>query len=52
MPAEFEQGTFNGRTIIWKAGWKFSARNPFVGIGANAFRLLVSRELQEPMSHG
>jgi len=52
MPAEFEQGTFTGRTIIWRAGWEIFRAHPFVGIGANAFRLLVSRELQEPIRMG
>ncbi len=52
MPAEFERGTFTGRTIIWRAGWEIFRAHPFVGIGANAFRVLVSRELQEPIRMG
>jgi len=52
VPAEFEQGTFTGRTIIWKAGWEIFCAHPFVGIGANAFRVMVSRELVEPIRMG
>ena len=52
MPAEFEQGTFTGRTIIWKAGWEIFRAHPFAGIGANAFRIMVSRELAEPIRMG
>jgi len=52
VPAEFEQGTFTGRTIIWKAGWEIFRAHPFVGIGANAFRVIVSRELAEPIRMG
>lgn len=52
LPAEFEQGTFTGRTIIWKAGWEIFRAHPFFGIGANAFRVIVSRELEEPIRMG
>src|SRR6266852_2473213 len=52
VPTEFEQGTFTGRTIIWKAGWEIFRAHPFVGIGANAFRVIVSRELGEPIREG
>jgi len=52
VPTEFEQGTFTGRTIIWKAGWEIFRAHPFVGIGANAFRVIVSRELAEPIRMG
>ena len=52
LPTEFEQGTFTGRTIIWKAGWEIFRVHPFVGIGANAFRVMVSRELAEPIRMG
>ena len=52
VPAEFEQGTFTGRTIIWKAGWEIFRAHPFFGIGANAFRVMVSRELAEPIRMG
>ena len=52
MPTEFEQGTFTGRTIIWRAGWEIFRAHPFVGIGANAFRIMVSRELEEPIRMG
>lgn len=49
VPNEFEQGTLTGRTIIWEAGWEIFHEHPFVGIGANAFRLIVSRVLEEPI---
>jgi len=52
VPTEFEHGTFTGRTIIWKAGWEIFRAHPFVGIGANAFRVIVSRELAEPIRMG
>ena len=52
VPTEFEQGTFTGRTTIWKAGWEIFRAHPFVGIGANAFRVIVSRELAEPIRMG
>jgi O-antigen ligase len=49
MPTEFAQGTLTGRTVIWKAGWELFRDHPFLGIGANAFRLIVSRVLAEPI---
>ena len=49
LPNELEQGTFTGRTIIWRAGWEIFRVHPFLGIGANAFRLVVSRVLAEPI---
>ena len=49
LPSEFEQGTFTGRTIIWKAGWEIFREHPFLGIGVNSFRLIVSRVLREPV---
>jgi O-Antigen ligase len=52
VPTEFEQGTFTGRTIIWRAGWEIFRMHPFFGIGANAFRVMVSRELAEPIRMG
>lgn len=52
VPTEFEQGTFTGRTTIWKAGWEIFRAHPFVGIGANAFRIMVSRELSDPIRMG
>jgi O-antigen ligase len=52
VPTEIEQGTFTGRTIIWKAGWEIFRAHPFVGIGANAFRVIVSRELAMPIRMG
>ena len=52
LPTEFTQGTFTGRTIIWKAGWEIFRSHPFFGIGANAFRLIVSRVLTDPIHLG
>ena len=49
VPNEFAQGTLTGRTVIWKAGWELFRTHPFLGIGANAFRLIVSRVLAEPI---
>jgi O-antigen ligase len=49
VPSEFSQGTLNSRTVIWSAGWKIFREHPLVGIGANAFRLEVSRILAEPI---
>jgi O-antigen ligase len=49
LPTELEQGTLTGRTIIWKAGWEIFRAHPFLGIGANAFRVIVSRVLAEPI---
>ena len=49
MPNELEKGTLTGRTVIWKAGWEIFRAHPFVGIGANAFRVIVSRLLAEPI---
>jgi O-antigen ligase len=49
VPTEFAHGTLTGRTIIWKAGWELFREHPFLGIGANAFRLIVSRLLTEPI---
>ncbi|MGB2900717.1 MAG: O-antigen ligase family protein [Candidatus Acidiferrum sp.] len=49
LPSEFTQGTLTGRTIIWKAGWEIFRVHPFLGIGANAFRPIVSRVLAEPI---
>lgn len=49
VPSEFEQGTFTGRTVIWKAGWELFRSHPFLGVGTNAFRLVVSRILAEPI---
>ena len=52
LPTEFAQGTFTGRTIIWKAGWEIFRSHPFFGIGANAFRVIVSRVLTDPIRLG
>ena len=49
MPDEFAQGTLTGRTIIWKTGWDLFRANPYLGIGANTFRLIASRLLAEPI---
>jgi len=49
VPGEFEQGTFTGRTVIWQAGWELFRSHAFLGVGSNAFRLVVSRVLAEPI---
>ena len=49
VPDEFEHGTLTGRKIIWSAGWEIFREHPFVGIGSNAFRVVVSRVLAEPI---
>jgi O-antigen ligase len=49
MPDEIAQGSLTGRTIIWTAGWEIFREHPFLGVGANAFRLMVSRVLAEPI---
>lgn len=49
LPTEVEHGTLTGRTVIWKAGWQIFREHPYVGIGSNAFRLIVSRVLEEPI---
>jgi O-antigen ligase len=48
-PSELEHGTLTGRTVIWTAGWEIFRAHPFLGIGANAFRPIVSRVLAEPI---
>jgi O-antigen ligase len=52
MPSEFERGTLTGRTVIWTAGWEIFRAHPFLGIGANAFRIIVGRVLAEPIRLG
>lgn len=49
VPNEVEHGTLTGRTVIWKAGWQIFREHPLLGIGSNAFRLIVSRVLEEPI---
>ena len=51
VPQEFTNGTLNGRTVLWKAGWELFREHPWLGIGSNAFRPLVSRVLAEPIRH-
>lgn len=48
-PNALEHSTLTGRTVIWKAGWEIFREHPFVGIGSNAFRFVVSRVLEEPI---
>jgi len=50
IPNEFTQGTLTGRTIIWKAGWEVFREHPFLGVGANSFRVMVSRVLTIPIN--
>jgi O-antigen ligase len=49
MPGELAHGTLTGRTVIWKAGWEIFRAHPFLGTGANSFRLVISRALAEPI---
>lgn len=49
VPHEFAHGTFTGRKIIWKAAWEIFREHPYLGIGTNAFRLVVCRVLIEPI---
>ena len=49
VPGEFMHGTLTGRTLIWKAGWEVFREHPYVGIGVDAFRPVVSRVLAEPI---
>src|SRR5260370_3323556 len=49
-PNELAQGTLTGRRVIWAAGWELFREHPFLGVGANAFRIVVSRDLAEPIS--
>lgn len=49
VPSEFEHGTLTGRTVIWTAGWQIFREHPYVGIGSNAFRVIVSRVLRDPI---
>jgi O-antigen ligase len=49
MPKELAQGTLTGRTIIWRAGWEIFREHTLLGVGANAFRLVVARVLAEPI---
>ena len=51
-PREFSRGTLTGRTLIWTAGWELFREHPYLGVGANAFRLTVSRVLEEPIRMG
>jgi O-antigen ligase len=49
MPDELAKGTLNSRTLIWSAGWEIFREHPFLGIGTNAFRVMVSRVLEVPI---
>jgi O-antigen ligase len=49
VPAELARGTLNKRTQIWSAGWQLFREHPLLGIGTNAFRVMVSRVLVEPI---
>lgn len=49
LPAEIEHGTLTGRTVIWTAAWDIFREHPYFGIGANAFRVVVSRVLGDPI---
>lgn len=49
MPKALDHGTMSGRTVIWGAGWEIFREHPVLGIGSNAFRVVVSRVLAEPI---
>lgn len=49
VPHEFAHGTLTGRKIIWKAAWEIFREHPYLGIGTNAFRVVVCRVLTEPI---
>ncbi len=49
VPDELAQGTLNRRTLIWSAGWQIFREHPFLGIGTNSFRFMVSKELAIPV---
>jgi|SRR6266480_366842 len=49
VPDALEHGTLSGRRVIWSAGWEIFREHPFLGIGSNAFRLVVCRVLAEPI---
>lgn len=49
VPSEVEHGTMTGRTVIWRAAWEIFREHPLLGVGSNAFRVIVSRVLEEPI---
>jgi O-antigen ligase len=49
VPAEFARGTLNRRTLIWSEGWEIFRDHPFLGIGTNGFRVMMSRFLVQPI---
>src|SRR5260370_13999490 len=48
-PNELAQRKLTGRRGIWAAGWELFREHPFLGVAANAFRIVVSRVLAEPI---
>ena len=48
-PDALEHGTMTGRTVIWGAALDIFREHPFLGVGSNAFRVVVSRVLREPI---
>jgi O-antigen ligase len=48
MPGEFSTGTFNSRTLLWSAAWEMFREHPFLGIGTDAFRLMINKTLMQP----
>jgi O-antigen ligase len=48
-PKVLDHGTMSGRTVIWGAGWDIFREHPVLGIGSNAFRVVVCRVLAEPI---
>lgn len=49
IPKELAQGTLNGRTVIWKAGWDVFRAHPFLGVGPGGFAESL-QHMPHPMS--
>jgi len=43
--------TLNGRTEIWKAGWKFVEESPWLGYGFQADRLVLGTHMHNSVMH-
>jgi O-antigen ligase len=49
IPKEFSQGTLDGRTVIWKAGWDAFRAHPFLGVGPGGFKESL-QDMPHPMT--